>query len=314
MSASKIMKSIDDSSEYFLMHVSGDLEGKSDTPLIKHLACIPQLEIHTHLEHIREFTGTTTLVRLVQLNIVDLLDTAKYLILEYAEKGEMSASFMRESNLQLTRQILNILTAFRSFLDHSDCVISRSFGKNSGEFLDWKNVQSVQYDSSSAYRIVYRLRNYCQHVGTPPLHTNFVNDRQSGKRSLELNLNREILLAEKTAWNAQTRDDLNNLEEVFSAFDLFSEWERCFQVLARHVVGAARKRALPHAQALLDYRSNYGISAGFGNLATMPSPTLSDNNDRMRLSLSWLPEDDAAEIVNLDIDTAPLFGLILNMP
>jgi hypothetical protein len=69
--------------------------------------------------------------------------------------------------LNLNRYIMNLLTAVRTFLDHTERNLTHRHGKDSEQFQAFKKATAEAYDSSFAYRFLYKLRNYVQHRGMP---------------------------------------------------------------------------------------------------------------------------------------------------
>ena len=68
---------------------------------------------------------------------------------------------------ETNRIIMNIVTSFRFFLDNADTYLCRNFGKNSDQFSDFKQLKSSEFDDHFAYRFLYKLRDYCVHLGFP---------------------------------------------------------------------------------------------------------------------------------------------------
>ena len=65
--------------------------------------------------------------------------------------------------------ILGFLGSVRTFLDHAGTSISRRYGKGSEQFLYFKELTAYQFDNVFSYRFLYKLRNYTQHCGMPPV-------------------------------------------------------------------------------------------------------------------------------------------------
>jgi len=67
--------------------------------------------------------------------------------------------------LEANRHLANFLTAFRLFDDHTRSRLSDAYGDGSRELADYVAMTKSAYDSSAAYRILWKLRNFVQHVG-----------------------------------------------------------------------------------------------------------------------------------------------------
>lgn len=292
--------------EHELVHVTGDLEiiSRQEPASIVFLCNVSAEEANKKLRSLRDFSQAKILVELVRMNISDFVNTVKFHVQEYADNGNISEESITQARLDFIRKILNILSSFRTFLDHADCAISRKNGKLSNEYSKWKSAQSAQYDSSAAYRIVSRLRNYCQHVGVPPMQITFGSERLSGEITLQLLLERDSLLSERDIWNQKTRQDLEAFLPQFSIFELLASWEECFNMLSQHVLISARDVALPHAQTILSYRNTHNIPENVGKLAFMQTLVISDEKNKVNFKLNWLPEGGAQEILTLTENSA----------
>lgn len=63
----------------------------------------------------------------------------------------------------LNRRVLNTLSSFRTYIDHTDHHLSDVFGSLSTEREQYKNIRRFIYDSRIEYRAIDALRNYVQH-------------------------------------------------------------------------------------------------------------------------------------------------------
>ena len=68
----------------------------------------------------------------------------------------------------IVASVVNFLTAMRMFLDQSATELKRLDKADSGNrHSAWKRACASEYDDYFAYRFLYKLRNYVQHVGLP---------------------------------------------------------------------------------------------------------------------------------------------------
>ena len=65
------------------------------------------------------------------------------------------------------RLLLNLLSVFLSFLDHTDSKTHRHYGRRSAVAMHWKQARDPSSNQSFAYRVVRYLRDYAQHVDIP---------------------------------------------------------------------------------------------------------------------------------------------------
>jgi len=79
----------------------------------------------------------------------------------------MAGSYLEKMIFNLNRLMLNFLSAFRTFLDHTQTNLDRTYGKESENFKIFKKTRSSYYDNYFSYRFLDKLRNYSQHMGMP---------------------------------------------------------------------------------------------------------------------------------------------------
>lgn len=96
----------------------------------------------------------------------------------------------QRDGLQLARDIqvavAEWLSTFRAFVDQTAHLVSKEYGggKGSPEFRALTSAFSLEYDLNPAYRFCVKLRNYCQHGGSPvqdiTFHSREEPDRPGG--------------------------------------------------------------------------------------------------------------------------------------
>ena len=122
--------------------------------------------------------------------------------------------------LNLNRHIMNLLTAVRTFLDHTERNLTHRHGKDSQQFQAFKKATAEAYDSSFAYRFLYKLRNYVQHCGMPigkiSINTRLGEETPpSMSQSLEVAFSRDGLLSNFDSWGTQIKSELASLPAYF---------------------------------------------------------------------------------------------------
>lgn len=128
---------------------------------------------------------------------------------KHRDAGEWNP--LRRVSSELRYRALNWLLAFRAYLDHKHAQLSRRYGSTSGELARFDVATSDAYDSSFAYRFCYRLRNYAQHVGFPPLEVTIRQvDVRPGtvEKWAMLELDRDALLDQYDGWGAKVDAEL----------------------------------------------------------------------------------------------------------
>jgi hypothetical protein len=73
----------------------------------------------------------------------------------------------QEVGREVSRSLVNFLTAMRLYLDHTQTRLSRWYSTTDAVRTAFKCATSLEFDNHAAYRILYKLRNYVQHCGLP---------------------------------------------------------------------------------------------------------------------------------------------------
>ncbi len=67
----------------------------------------------------------------------------------------------------LNQYVINILSAFKFYIDNAETHIKRQFGKKSNEAKEYKLQTNKYFDNNFEYRFLSKLRNYSLHLGFP---------------------------------------------------------------------------------------------------------------------------------------------------
>lgn len=245
-----------------------------------------------------EYHNSLKLIKSVQLNIQEFLQSVVHYAADFMESKDMGEEKFDLISLNFSRQLLNILSMFRSLLDHSDFSLSREFGKNSEQLKKWKSVQSEQYDSFFEYRLFYKLRNYCQHIGVPPMQIGYTDSADQEGISFRLDLQRDQLLEEKSIWNKQLIQDLQSAPEKIPVIDSLNNWSECFRAISRTLLEIKKEAAKGAAERVLAHRKEHDLPSDIGQLCAVFLPTVDKKPEKLDLTLSWLPESKADELLN----------------
>lgn len=175
---------------------------------------------------ISHYSQSIQLLELVLLNERDVHDFIVRIISELEEKSvkwnAVSFEDMARFRLEANRFLLNYLSSFKTFLEHSETILKRKFGTKSKEVVDYKSFQSKAYDNSFSYRFFYKLRNYAQHCGIPLNFNHSLNASAEIKIKILLYFNRDELLKEYDSWGV-IKNDISKLSERIDFFPHFNE-------------------------------------------------------------------------------------------
>lgn len=270
-----------------------------DAPIsIKTIEKIDASELQLHHKKIGEYKHSIDLIRAVQLNNQDFIRAIVYYAADFSKSRNMTDSKLNEISINLSRSLLNTLSLSRSFLDHSDNSISKIFGKSSKQFVEWRDFQSNIFDTNSAYRLFYRLRNFCQHVGMPPLNVILTDIDAEGKISLKLSLVKASLLVDNFDWGKHVSKDLSQAEDHIPVITLLDDWYECFRKISVYLLTIKRDYSIESAQQILKYRSLCDSMNLKGKMCAIDFPPGTDSINELKLKMLWLAEEDSFAIYN----------------
>ncbi len=189
----------------------------------KHFSFTPSSRIDEDWYHLlvraenslRQLVEHTSLA-VVERNFAELVRARP----EGAERGgsDLNLAHLR---FEVGVKFLNWLSSGRLFLEHSKVAIIRNFGADSPELVAWDNYRRAAFDSSAAYRLAERLRDYVVHVGLPPITGKGHVD--ANERRLGFVLNPAHLLELWDGWKADVKRDLQESSEPIPLYRLVGE-------------------------------------------------------------------------------------------
>ncbi|WP_133512669.1 hypothetical protein [Candidatus Thiosymbion oneisti] len=288
-----------DKEEWYLAFVVGELEeGKAEpTQKINAIEVICHDTLEQDRRAISEYHNSLQLVNSVQLNIQQFLEAVVHYAANFLETRDMNEEKFDSISLNFSRLLLNIFSMFRSLLDHSNHSLSRKFGRNSGQFGRWKKVQSEQYDNLFEYRLFYKLRNYCQHVGMPPIQISFTDSIEQEGIGFRLDILRDKLLEEKGVWNQQLIADLRTSQEKISVIDSLHNWGEAFRTISSTLLDIKRNIALESAKRIVSYRERHNLPKGVGRLCAIQFSKSEKKAEHLNFTMEWLPEQKAQDLI-----------------
>ena len=122
--------------------------------------------------------------------------------------------------VRITNELLNLFSAIRTFLDHSQTSLDREFGKTSGELDKFNTARTGEFDANFSYRFLYQLRNFTQHCGLPigefRLGVNpDPSNLQAALATVECFFKRDYLLSNFNKWGKHVEPELVKMPEEF---------------------------------------------------------------------------------------------------
>lgn len=161
--------------------------------------------------------------RLVDRNYRNLREVETFVTEVFKLGPRVATPDPRELGLSLFSSVVNFLTAMRLYLDHEEAQVKRSFGHASEQVRQFTAATAKAFDARPGYRFCYKLRNFVQHCGVPPLRldgTNEFDGEVVTARTADVLLGRDALLQDYEAWGAHVRRDLQEMPEFFGLLPL----------------------------------------------------------------------------------------------
>jgi hypothetical protein len=220
----------------------------------------------------------------------------------------MSGRRMHEIGTQANRHLLNVLTSLRTFLDHTETRLKRTYGKASAEVETFKRATSREYDRRFAYRFLYRLRNYAQHCGLPvgkfSLGSEAMGTVGPGpdpptRESLAIFFARDHLLTDFDDWGAKVGEELRDGPPRIEVTRLLRILNRSVTTIQSLLHKMTAQRARPHARRLRAFiervrRQHPASRASVGGFIGEVTPS------RLRIRFRHIPTDLMAELLPND--------------
>ena len=232
-----------------LVYNEQDMDGKGDSTKIEEIQNASVLELREDCNLLTDYYRTKQLVEAVIFNINEYHESVSRSIKLHAKSKAVGDDKLSNEIRRIPYHILNILGTFRAFLDHTNYSLSKKYGDKSSEIKQWEEMQSRLYDTVFAYRFIYKLRNYCQHVGMPPLQIKTYKSAENRSQKYHLLLDRDSLLEERSVWNKTLITDLKERpEDIGTGFVVNSNYafdDNFYFVTARHCIPPQNRIYVP---------------------------------------------------------------------
>jgi|GEM_PF-3176491 len=244
---------------------------------------------------LNQLVATERLFNIYNENMRIFRGLAQNTLGQFAANQKMSGTRMNRIITMANCYLLNVLTSFRTYLDHSETMLKRALGAHSAEYLQFKAATSHEYDARFAYRFFYRLRNYSQHCGMPISHiqleSHVVSDGPDGAKTAEtmqMYLSPKTLLTDFDGWGALLQKDLNSKSRNVNVLSLLKDCERAMLRIHRTQRRIMTAFCRPEARLLRSFMERVRKARP---MAVPCVGTISGSRDRSsaRFSLQWFP-------------------------
>lgn len=175
-----------------------------------------------------EFVNDFALVEYVRLNYESFMELLNETVMNVAKEPSFMGSYpFKTFSFILNTRILNYMMSVKTLLDHMETSINRRYGGTSTELAEFKALTANEFDSNFSYRFMYKLRNFVQHCGMPPLSYKISKSHDETSSTINVELfvyfMRDELIRGFSKWGAQVKADLIQMDESFPIMPIFNE-------------------------------------------------------------------------------------------
>lgn len=246
-------------------------------------------ELSEDKRRVNDYFESWDIIQCVNWNVYEFIEAVVHYADEFIKIKDINDEKHHEISLNFSRLLLNVLSIFRSFLDHTDTSLSRIFGKDSQQVATWKKEISRAYNESFEYRFFYGLRNYTQHIGMPPVYYSFTANREEESATLLLEFSRDKLLSKKDVWKSSVRDEIFSLSQNIPLIPSFNTWSELFVRVSKCLLEIKYLAASESAKRILGHRRRLKIPDD-SDICLVSVPIMDPKPSSMNLSMNWLPE------------------------
>lgn len=252
--------------------------------------------ISKEITDLEKFHSEDALYNLIELNYQDLTARRDFYSNQYIANPRLDFSKFSSQFLDLNRLILNLLSSVRTYLDHTETRLKRTFGDKSEEFELFKKLTSECFDDHFAYRFLSKLRNYSQHCGLPTGSISITDDING--HSLKLSLVRDSLLNDFDSWGSIVKPELLKQNEEFDVFPLLEKKAELLNDVNTKISSSLLKKMTNQGNHLLELISETQIKgAGIPCLLK-----ISGHIDNPTMQMKWFPYDIISKSTGVKIN------------
>lgn len=246
---------------------------------------------------LRDYSRAEHLMNATWLNVQELLEAIVARGMQFHAAKSLPEGAMAQIGDEFARRLVNVLTMFRILVDHTDTAITRRFGADSEQMSRWKAEKSAEYDSVFAYRLMDKLRNYCVHVGMPPLTLSYSASATQDAISFSINLMRAELLKERSAMKARVTSELEMESGDLPLLKILDDWSLAFWRVCKVMLQIEQEQALAAAERVLAVRPRLNLPETGGEVSLVQMPEGEENPAVLNFTISHLDEDLARRVL-----------------
>jgi len=262
---------------------------------IRKLKAAEYLKYKKAANHLFKFSADQQLYMIVRLNFEDFNNILKHYYEEYVKHPAIGFPQAERMVLDINRHILNFLTAFRTFLDHSRTNIIRQYGRNSKKLKTYKHACSQVYDNNFSYRFISKLRNYAQHCGMPlgllKLQSKLIDlDSSNVQHFLTVKFDRDRLLR-NFSWGEKLEREIRRLDLTFDINPIIHEAMKCLEEIQLKLIAKDISDLIKSTEYIKQFIAETEKLTGVPCIFTMEDikRTQKGKIAKFDLNIEWIP-------------------------
>jgi hypothetical protein len=169
---------------------------------------------------------------MTERNYVALRQLVEEAVREYAATRKPPDHLAANGSAEVNRHLMNFLSSFRSFLDHSETHFTHADASGTWK-RRFKECSAACYDTVFAYCLLYEFRNYVQHCGIPlgGIYVSTRRDPQGNSQpEFRVYLARDHLL-QWPKWKSIVKTDLKQQSKEIPLMPLVDDLMECIHRL-----------------------------------------------------------------------------------
>jgi len=254
--------------------------------------------ISKEITDLEKFHSEDALYNLIELNYQDLNARLDFYLNQYIANPRLDFSRFSVQFLDLNRLILNLLSSIRTYLDHTETRLKRTFGEASEEFKLFKKLTSECFDNHFAYRFLSKLRNFSQHCGLPTGSLS-ITDTKEG-HSLNLSLVRDDLLNDFDSWGSIVKPELQRQDDNFDIIPLLEKKAELLKDINEKISSSLLAKLTNQGNHLFELIKETQVK-GKGIPCLLK---ISGHIDNPTPQIKWFPYDVISKITGVEIKVA----------
>ncbi|MDP1383370.1 hypothetical protein Q8G31_27015 [Priestia megaterium] len=245
--------------------------------VLRHTDELTQDELKIVSDFRKQYTNYASYKDLFHASLDNYLELSRYL--EKKESNEPTGGFGGMSS-NVNRMLINYLSSMKMFVDHTEIKFKKHYGAKSDIFKKWKTLTSREYDEHFAYRFLYKLRNYTQHIGFP-IDSVSISHVDRDKRVIVPYFVRDRLLESSFDWDGRLKKDLKEQSNDFRIFPLLNKNNGCLARIYQATLSV-------FAKELCEALENYNRLLVKKSIKGRPYIACFENEEDRRLKLNNL--------------------------